>query len=79
MASISTFARVVRVFGAGTPVLAAELTMTDPLWLEEPLVTTKRWQAMEDYHVLSYECSEPKWLDELEGLYKAAGLKWVQE
>jgi hypothetical protein len=63
----------------GTPVLAAELTMTDPLWLEEPFVTTKRWQAMADYHVLSYECSEPKWLDELEGLYKAAGLKWVQE
>jgi hypothetical protein len=63
----------------GTPVLAAELTMTDPLWLEEPFVTTKRWQAMSDYHVLSYECSEPKWLDELEGLYKAAGLKWVQE
>jgi hypothetical protein len=63
----------------GTPVLAAELTMTDPLWLEEPFVTTKRWQAMSDYHVLSYECSEPKWLDEMESLYKAAGLKMVQE
>jgi hypothetical protein len=63
----------------GTPVLAAELTMTDPLWLEEPFTMTKRWQAMSDYHVLSYECSEPKWLDELEGLYKAAGLEMVQE
>ena len=63
----------------GTPVLASELTMTDPLWLEEPFTTTKRWQAMSDYHVLSYECSEPKWLDEMAGIYQAAGIKMVQE
>ena len=63
----------------GTVVLAADLTLTDPLWLDEPFKTTKRWQAMADYHVLSYECSEPKWLDEMEGLYKEAGLKMVQE
>jgi hypothetical protein len=63
----------------GTRVLAAELTMVDPLWLTEPFVTTKRWQAMSDYHVLTYECSEPKWLDEMEALYKDAGLKMVQE
>ena len=41
--------------------------------------TTKRWQAMADYHVVSYECSEPKWLDELEGLYKKAGLTMIQQ
>lgn len=63
----------------GTRVLAAELTMTDPLWLEEPFTTTKRWQELKDYHVLSYECSEPKWLDEMEGLYEAAGLEMLQE
>jgi hypothetical protein len=63
----------------GTRVLAAELTMTDPLWLEEPFTTTKRWQELKDYHVLSYECSEPKWLDEMSGLYEAAGLEMVQE
>lgn len=63
----------------GTRVLTAELTMTDPQWLEEPFVTTKRWQEMEDYHVLSYECSEPKWLDEMEQLYEAADLDMVQE
>jgi hypothetical protein len=63
----------------GSKVLVAEMTMTDPLWLEEPFVTTKRWQQMSDYHVLTYECSEPKWLDEMEGLYKAAGLEMVQE
>ncbi|MDT8398323.1 MAG: hypothetical protein RQ899_06890 [Pseudomonadales bacterium] len=63
----------------GTRVLAADLTMSDPLWLEEPFVITKRWQEMSDYHVLSYECSEPKWLDEMESLYKAAGLNMIQE
>lgn len=63
----------------GTRVLVAELTMTDPLWLEEPFVTTKRWQEMENYHVLSYECSEPKWLDELTELYEAAGLEMIQD
>jgi hypothetical protein len=63
----------------GTRVLTAEMTMTDPLWLEEPFTTTKRWQQMADYHVLSYECSEPKWLDEMSALYEAAGLEMVQE
>jgi len=63
----------------GTRVLAAELTMTDPLWLEEPFTTTKRWQELKNYHVMSYECSEPKWLDEMEGLYEAAGLEMLQE
>ena len=63
----------------GTRVLVNELTMTDPLWLEEPYVTTKRWQEMSDYHVLTYECSEPKWLDEMEGLYDDAGLEMIQD
>jgi hypothetical protein len=63
----------------GTKVLAAELTLTDPLWLEEPFTTTKRWQAMDDYHVATYECAEPKWLDDMERLYEAKGLKMVQE
>lgn len=63
----------------GTRVLAADMTLTDPEWLEEPFKTTKRWQAMAGYHVKSYECAEPKWLDDLERLYKAKGLKMVQE
>lgn len=63
----------------GTRVLAADLVMNDPLWLEEPFVTTKRWQEMSDYHVMTYECSEPKWLDEMEALYEEAGLEMVQE
>jgi hypothetical protein len=63
----------------GTRVLVNELTMTDPAWLAEPFKTVKRWQEMKGYHVVSYECSEPKWLDELEGLYKKAGLPMVQQ
>jgi len=63
----------------GTRVLAADLVMTDPLWLEEPLITTKRWQELGDYHVLTYECTEPLWLDEMTELYEEAGLEMVQE
>ena len=63
----------------GTRVLVDELTMTDPAWLAEPFKSVKRWQEMSDYHVLTYECTEPKWLDEMEGLYKEAGLKMVQQ
>jgi hypothetical protein len=63
----------------GTRVLVNELTMTDPAWLEGPFTTVKRWQELDDYHVLTYECTEPKWLDELEGLYEEAGLDLVQQ
>lgn len=63
----------------GTRVLVNELAMHDPAWLEEPFSTVKRWQEIDGYHVLTYECSEPKWLDEMEGLYHEAGLEMVQE
>ncbi|MES2605341.1 MAG: hypothetical protein V4603_10415 [Pseudomonadota bacterium] len=63
----------------GTVVLAADMTLTDPAWLQEPYTTTKRWQAMADYHVKAYECPEPKWLDDLTALYEAKGLKMIQE
>lgn len=63
----------------GTRVLVNELTMTDPAWLEEPFSTVKRWQELADYHVLTYECTEPKWLDEMEDLYEAADLEMVQD
>jgi hypothetical protein len=63
----------------GTRILVAEMTMTDPLWLEEPFSSTKMWQQISDYHVLTYECTEPKWLDEMEVLYDDAGLEMVQD
>jgi hypothetical protein len=63
----------------GRRVLVNELTMHDPAWLEQPFTTVKRWTELPDYHVLTYECSEPKWLDEMETLYEAAGLEMVQQ
>jgi hypothetical protein len=63
----------------GTRVLAADLVLEDPLWLEEPFRTTKRWQELSDYHVKSYECTEPKWLDEIDRLFDNAGLEMRQE
>jgi hypothetical protein len=62
----------------GTRVLVNELTMTDPEWFEEPFTTVKRWQELSDYHVLSYECTEPAWLDEMEKLYDEAGREMIQ-
>ena len=50
-----------------------------PRWLEEPFTTTRRWQELKDYHVKSYECTEPKWLDELDTLFEKAGLEMQQE
>jgi hypothetical protein len=63
----------------GTRVLAADLVLDDPLWLEEPYTATKRWQALPGYHVRSYECTEPKWLDEIDRLFEKAGLEVQQE
>jgi hypothetical protein len=63
----------------GTRVLVNELTMTDPQWLEKPYTTVKRWQEIADYHVLTYECTEPAWLDEMQMLYDAAGLEMIQQ
>ena len=53
--------------------------MTDPEWLEEPYTVVKRWQELADYHVLTYECTEPDWLDEMQMLYEEAGLETVQQ
>jgi hypothetical protein len=63
----------------GTRILVGELVMEDPLWLEETYMATKKWRSLDDYHVLTYECTEPKWLDEMERLYREAGLDMIQE
>jgi hypothetical protein len=49
-------------------VLTAELTMTDPVFLTEPYVTTKRWQQVPGGRLLNYECTETQWLDAIEQL-----------
>lgn len=47
----------------GTRVLTNEWTMTDPLFLEEPMSGIKRWQRVEGGRLMNYECNEPQWLD----------------
>jgi hypothetical protein len=47
-------------------VLTAELTMTDPLYLAEPYVTTKKWEKVPGARLLNYECTETQWLDAIE-------------
>jgi hypothetical protein len=49
-------------------VLTAEMAMTDPVFLSEPYVTTKRWQQAPQARLLNYECTEPQWLDAIEML-----------
>lgn len=47
----------------GRRVLTNEWTMTDPLFLEEPMSGVKRWQELEGGRLLNYECTEPQWED----------------
>jgi hypothetical protein len=49
-------------------VLTAMLTMTDPVFLKEPFTVEKKWQAVPNGRLLTYECSEPDWLDLLDRL-----------
>jgi len=52
----------------GRKVLTASLTMTDPVFLKEPFTVEKKWQAVPNGRVMTYECTEPDWLDLLDRL-----------
>jgi hypothetical protein len=52
----------------GVRVLTNEWTMTDPLFLTEPMTGVKRWQELEGGRLLNYECAEPQWYDIVERL-----------
>ncbi len=56
----------------GRKVLTASLTMTDPVFLAEPFTAEKKWQAVPNGRVMTYECSEPDWLDLLDRLMSEA-------
>jgi hypothetical protein len=47
----------------GRRVLTNEWTMTDLLFLEEPMSGVKRWQQVEGGRLMNYECTEPDWFD----------------
>jgi hypothetical protein len=66
-------ARIVERYRLGTEadgrkVLTATLTMTDPVYLTEPFTVEKKWQAVPNGRVMTYECTEPQWLDVLDRL-----------
>lgn len=56
----------------GTRVLTAEMTMTDPAFYTEPYSQTKRWAEVPNGFLMTYECSEPLWLEYLDDLAEAA-------
>ena len=51
--------------------MTASLTMTDPEFLKEPFTAEKKWQAVPNGRVMTYECTEPDWLDLLDRLMSA--------
>jgi hypothetical protein len=53
---------------AGTAVLTAEMTLTDPTFYTEPVWAVKRWQRIPNGFLMTYECNEPAWRDHLEKL-----------
>ena len=56
---------------SGKNVITATLTMTDPEFLTGPYTAEKKWQQVPNGRLLTYECTEPTWLDVLDGLYAA--------
>ena len=56
----------------GRKVLTASLTMSDPVFLVEPFTVEKKWQAVPNGRVMTYECSEPDWLNLLDRLMSEA-------
>lgn len=56
----------------GTPVLVAEMTMTDAAFYTDPVRAEKKWALVPNGHLLAYECNEPTWLDRLEELAREA-------
>lgn len=59
---------------SGKRVLTAEMTMTDPVYLTEPYHQEKKWQAVPGGRLMTYECTEPTWLDKLNGLLAGSGV-----
>ncbi len=53
---------------SGKKVIVASITMTDPVFLTAPFVGEKKWEQVPNGRLLNYECTEPQWLDILDGL-----------
>jgi hypothetical protein len=64
---------------AGTKVLVAQMTMTDPAFYAQPLTVEKKWANVPNGHLLPYECAEEGWRIHLEELEKKAAEKKGKE
>lgn len=58
----------------GKRILVVEMTMTDPKFYTQPVVTTKRWTEVPNGRVLPYECTAETWHDRIEDLASKAGV-----
>ena len=56
----------------GTKVLAAEMTLTDPVFYTQPVKAEKKWALVPNGHLLPYECAEEGWKKHLDELEKKA-------
>jgi hypothetical protein len=54
----------------GQRVLAAEMTLTDPVFYTQAITAEKRWAEVPNGHLLPYECAEEGWRIHLEQLEK---------
>ena len=52
----------------GTPLLVADVVVTDPQWWTEPLAYQLQWRPYEIGRLMPYDCTEPTWLDHLDEL-----------
>ena len=59
----------------GERVLVAEMTMTDPVFYNEPVKAEKKWAEVPNGHLLPYECAEEAWNIHLEQLAEKAKSK----
>jgi len=59
----------------GEKILTAEMTMTDQVFYEQPISTTKKWAFIPNGRLLPYECNEPAWEDRLEDLRQQAAIQ----
>ncbi len=57
----------------GEKVLAARITLTDPVFYTQPVVLEKKWALDPKGILLPYECDEEAWLNRLEALQKQKG------
>lgn len=63
----------------GRRVITNEWTMTDPLFLVEPMSGTKRWMELEGGRLLNYECTEPEWDDIVQRLLSGEDIGYQGE